>query len=330
VLAVAVGATAWALAAGGDDGDGRVESAVRSTAGSTTPTTTVPAPTTTAAPVASTPAAPDVDRTYSVRTATRTFVDSSRATSANGGFAGASDRTLPVTFWLPDAPGPFPLVVFAHGYAVTPAFYAPMLERWAAAGYVVAAPTYPILSGEPGGASHVDYEQTFADTSFVITQVLALDAADPIGALVDPARVAAAGHSDGEVIAFGVGFLECCRDPRVRSVIAMAGNLANANNPHVRDTGTPLLHVMETGDEYDPYPASIAWDRANLTPPRWLLTLQGATHVPPYQVPGDPHFELLARAVVDFLDATLEDRPDRFDRLAATVAAAPDLATLER
>jgi hypothetical protein len=46
-----------------------------------------------------------------------------------------------------------------------------------------------------------------------------------------------AGHSDGDVIAFGVGFLECCRDPRVRAVVAMAGNLANANNPHVRDTG---------------------------------------------------------------------------------------------
>jgi predicted dienelactone hydrolase len=205
-----------------------------------------------------------------------------------------------------------------------------MLERWASAGYVVAAPTYPILSGVPGGASHVDYEQTFADTSFVIGAVLGLGPGDPIGALVDPARVAAAGHSDGEVIAFGVGFLECCRDPRVRSVVAMAGNLGYADNPHVRDTGTPILHVMETADEYDPYPESIAWDRANLTAPRWMLTLEGATHVPPYQVPGDPHFELLAAVVVDFLDATLKGHPERLDRLADAVAAAPTLATLER
>ena len=301
---------------------------------STAPTTTVPGAAVDPGPAPSTtipaPAPLEIDREYPVRTTTRTFVDGSRPTSANGSFAGAPDRTLPVSFWYPDGAGPFPLVVFSHGYAVTPDFYAPMLERWAAAGYVVAAPTYPILSGAPGGASHVDYEQTFTDTSFVITQVLGLDRNDAIGALGDPSRIAATGHSDGEVIAFGVGFLECCRDPRVGSVIAMAGNLENANNPHVRDTGTPILHVMETGDEYDPYPASIAWDRTNLTAPRWMLTLEGATHVPPYQVPGDRHFELLATAVVDFLDGTLKGHPDRLDRMASTIADAPDLATLER
>jgi dienelactone hydrolase len=315
-----------------DDPEGRIEATRPSTstspAPSTTPTTVV---STTEAPSAATPAnALVVDREYPVLTETRTFVDPSRPTSANGTFGGAPDRTLPVSFWYPDGPGPYPLVVFAHGYAVTPDFYAPMLERWAAAGYVVAAPTYPILSGAPGGASHVDYEQTFTDTSFVITQVLGLGAADPVGRLVDPSRIAAAGHSDGEVIAFGVGFLECCVDPRVRSVVALAGNLENANNPHVRDTGTPILHVMETGDEYDPYEASIAWDRANLTAPRGMLTLEGATHVPPYQVPGNAHFELLATAVVDFLDGTLKGHPERLDRMASTIADAPDLASLER
>ena len=305
---------------------------VAATGSSSAPSTTVPTASTrpTAPAVSPAPASLDVDREYAVFTAARTFVDPSRPTSPNGSFGGAPDRTFPVSFWYPEGPGPFPLVLFSHGYAVTPDFYTPMLERWAAAGYVIAAPAYPILSGSPGGASHVDYEQTFADTTFVITQVLALGSGDPIGKLVDPSRVATAGHSDGEAIAFGVGFLECCRDPRVKSVVALAGNLENVNNPHVRDTGTPILHVMETGDEFNPYPASIAWDRANLTAPRWLLTLEGATHVPPYNVPGDRHFELLAVAVVDFFDGTLKGHPERLDRMAATLAAAPDLATLER
>ncbi len=171
-----------------------------------------------------------------------------------------------------------------------PDFYAPLLQRWAAAGYVVAAPVFPILSGSDGGASHVDYEKTFGDASFVITQVLALNKSDPLGGLVDPARIAAAGHSDGEVVAFGVGFLDCCRDKRVRSVIAMAGDLSNANNPHTRDTGTPILHIMETNDEYDPYPHSIQWDRDNLTAPRWMVSLN-SSHVPPYTQPGDPALE---------------------------------------
>ncbi len=201
---------------------------------------------------------------------------------------------------MADAPadkghGPYPLVLFAHGYAVTPDFYAPLLARWAAAGYVVAAPVFPILSGSDGGASHVDYEKTFGDASFVITQVLDLNKGDPLGGLVDPARIAAAGHSDGEVVSFGVGFLDCCRDKRVRSVIAMAGDLSNANNPHTRDTGTPILHIMETNDEYDPYPHSIQWDRDNLTAPRWMVSLN-SSHVPPYTQPGDPAFELVSRS----------------------------------
>ena len=70
------------------------------------------------------------------------------------------------------AHGPYPLVLFAHGYDVTPDFYRRCSSAGRRPGYVVAAPTFPILSGSDGGASHVDYEKTFGDTSFVITQVL--------------------------------------------------------------------------------------------------------------------------------------------------------------
>ncbi len=220
-------------------------------------------------------------------------------------------------------------MLFAHGYDVTPGFYAALLERWAAAGYVVAAPTFPILSGTPGGASHVDYEKTFGDASFVITQMLALGGDDPLAGLVDPDRIAAAGHSDGEVIAFGVGFLACCRDTRVKSVIAMAGDLSNANNPHVRDTGTPILHIMETNDEYDPYQHSIEWDRENLTAPRWMVSL-ASSHVPPYTQPGDPAFELVSRITVDYLDGTLKGHPEQLDAVTSDVLAAPAVGTVER
>ncbi len=314
-----------------------------STVPPTTVAVTTPAPTTTTSALAA-PLA--VDRRYAVGIHDVTYVDTSRSTSANGSFPGASSRTLPTTIWYPAqgdpdaaaqrdaAPdrehGRYPLVLFAHGYEVTPDFYRPMLERWAAAGYVVAAPTFPILSGTPGGASHTDYEKTFDDASFVITRVLDTAASDPVTALVDPNRIAAAGHSDGETIAFGIGFLSCCRDPRVAAVIPMAGDLSRANNPHVRDTGTPILHVMETNDEYDPYQPSIEWDRENLTAPRWLLTLENASHVPPYTRAGNAHFELLMAITIDFLDGTLKGHPERLDRIKAEVDANPSLADLER
>jgi predicted dienelactone hydrolase len=38
--------------------------------------------------------------------------------------------------------GPFPLVVFGHGFAVTPDLYKRLLQAWARAGYVVAAPLF--------------------------------------------------------------------------------------------------------------------------------------------------------------------------------------------
>jgi dienelactone hydrolase len=342
------------VAFGGADDDGPSAGAPTPTSSSApAPSTTAPAPTTapatTNAPVAAPPTtslkALDTRRRYAVGTRTLTFVDSSRPTSPNGDFGGAPNRTLPTELWYPavgdpaaapavdatpdKAHGPYPLVLFAHGYDVTPDFYAPLLERWAAAGYVVAAPVFPILSGSDGGASHVDYEQTFGDASFVITQVLDLGRGELLAGMVDPDRIAAAGHSDGEVVSFGVGFLQCCRDARVRAVISMAGDLANANNPSVRDTGTPILHIMETGDEYDPYPHSIQWDRDNLTAPRWLVTLS-STHVPPYTQPGDPAFELVSSITVAYLDGTLKGHPERLDDIAAQIGAQPAVATLER
>ncbi len=357
---VAVGAAVLVLVAvlvagglarfGSSDDDAPVSAggSKRSTTTTVAPTTATAAPTSTpaAGPSTTAPAAGlDTNRRYAVGTSTLTFVDASRGTSPNGSFGGAATRTLPTELWYPaagaaggdpvagaapdPAHGPYPLVLFAHGYDVTPDFYAPLLQRWAAAGYVVAAPVFPILSGSDGGASHVDYEQTFGDASFVITQMLALGPGDPLAGLIDPNRVAAAGHSDGEVVSFGVGFLACCRDPRVKSVISMAGDLANANNPSVRDTGTPILHIMETNDEYDPYEHSIQWDRDNLTAPRWMVSLN-SSHVPPYTQPGDPAFELTSSITVAFLDGTLKGRADRLDAVTSEVVAQPAVGAIER
>ena len=102
---------------------------------------------------------------------------------------------------------------------------------------MVAAAAYP------GGDD--DYAMQFTDTSFLITQLLQLTGgapgSDPLVGAVDPARVGVAGHSNGEAIAYGMGFLQCCRDTRVKSVIALAGNLGNINNPVQRDNGVPIL-----------------------------------------------------------------------------------------
>lgn len=339
---LAVIAVVVAACSGGGGGADRAQ-AERPTAPAPSSTVAPPAPTATTTPDTG------LDRRTGVGVRTDTYVDPSRPTAANGSFPGSSDRTFPVTTWYPatvppgpavaDAPperrgGPYPLIVFAHGYAVTGAYYEELLVRWASAGYVVAAPTYPIWSGVPGGPGAAGYELSFADTTFVITQLRrdfgTLGGQHPLAGLVDPARVGVSGHSNGQAVAYGVGFLVCCRDTRVRSVIALAGDLANISNPVQRDNGVPILHIWSERDEFNSFSRTLAWDREQLTPPKWSVMLVNAPHETPYRIPTSPYFDGVVAMTIDFWDGTLKDRPDRLTRIDATVAASPDLFTLER
>ena len=80
--------------------------------------------------------------THQVTVITRTFVDRSRQTPAVpvARVAAAPTRTLVTTIWVPDGRGPFPLVVFAHGYGANPQIYGP---PWLDTGNAGAATTNP-------------------------------------------------------------------------------------------------------------------------------------------------------------------------------------------
>ncbi len=288
--------------------------------GTTTTTTTLPPPPSTT--TTTLPALVGVG-TLAVGVRTDTYVDPSRPTPANRGAPGAPNRSMPTTVWYPatGAPGgaavsgaapdlthgPYPLIVFAHGFAVTPRTYALLLAQWASAGYVVVAPALPLLNGDaPGGAiERTDYVgPNITDLDFVLADALrrGMTPGDPLAGLLDGNRVAVAGHSDGELLAYALALLPCCHDSRVKAVIPMAGNLANAGTPPAA-TGVPVLHVLDDHDPYDPYPASIAFDRQSLPAPKVLLTLVNAIHDVPFEQPSDPHFDLVVHATVDFLDA---------------------------
>ncbi|HEY0700145.1 MAG TPA: chlorophyllase, partial [Micromonospora sp.] len=106
---------------------------------------------------------------------TRTFPVRTRQLSWNRD----GDRPLPVTVWYPGsatgpADGRFPVVLFSHGLGASPADYAGLLRRWAAAGFVVAAPTYP-HTGRGAEQNPFDVLNQPADASYVLTRLLALD-----------------------------------------------------------------------------------------------------------------------------------------------------------
>src|SRR4029077_2212071 len=85
--------------------------------------------TTTAAPPTTT--TPPITGTFAVATMHQTFVDTARSTPARGGNPATPNRTIATTIYYPattapdaanpapaSSPGPFPLIVFAHGYAI--------------------------------------------------------------------------------------------------------------------------------------------------------------------------------------------------------------------
>jgi predicted dienelactone hydrolase len=74
----------------------------------------------------------------------------------------------------------FPLVVFGHGYDVTPTIYAALLQACARGGYVVAAPVFPLENADAaGGLDESDLVNQPRDMSFIISRLLASAARRP-------------------------------------------------------------------------------------------------------------------------------------------------------
>jgi dienelactone hydrolase len=273
---------------------------------------------------------PPVDRVRDepVGFQTYNFVDPTRGIPPLDDFPGTDVRPIPTSVWYPTdrSHAPYPLVVFAHGYGVDPGYYAPLLSRIASAGYVVAAPTYPILSGWPAGPSDfVDWSEKFPDTWFATTSVLDLSAnGDPtLGGMIDPQRIAVAGHSDGALISFSDGFVAWRNDWRVRAVISYAALLDEPGTTY-QPNGRAFLHFASDNDVYNDLGDTIAWDHDNLAPPTWTIGLWNADHSGPYTDPSDPHFDVVARATIDFLDQELKGQSPL--GLYLDVVSQPDLA----
>lgn len=265
-------------------------------------------------------------RASSVAVATRTLslVDRSRSIALPDG------RIVPrpVTTYLrypASGDGPWPLIVFGHGYAATPGIYAHLLQAWALAGYVVAAPLFPLGNAHaPGGPDEADIVNQPRDLSFVITQLLAASAAPgALHGLVDPARIAVAGQSDGAETAFAAAYDAGFRDSRIDAAVILSG----AQLPGVAFAfprrAVPLLAVQGTADTTNPPHYTYAFYAA-APRPKFLLKLPGAGHLPPYTT-EEPQRSVVERVTTAFLDHYL--RAGALGDIGEA-AKAPGIATL--
>src|SRR5581483_2972221 len=200
---------------------------------------------------------------------------------------------------------PFPLVVFAHGFALTPQPYARLLATWARAGYVVAAPAFPgERRGAPGGPSQADLVNEPADLSFVVSRLTARTS--PLRGLVDPTRIALAGHSDGAEAALAASYDPRYRDPRVDAALVFSGAAFPGFGRAPRGS-PPLLAVQGTADPINRPAVTAAYYRL-MRRPKFLLWLMGASHLPPYAA-VDRWSGVVDRATTAFLGHYLRGEP---------------------
>jgi dienelactone hydrolase len=206
------------------------------------------------------------------------------------------------------AEGPFPLVVFGHGFDVTPATYYRLLRAWAAAGYVVAAPVFPLENAHaPGGPDEDDLVNQPRDVSVVISGMLAAST-NPRALLaksIGPWAVAVAGQSDGGETALAVAYDRYFRDPRIRAAVIMSGAQIPGQHALTFPHGAPaLLATQGTADTTNLPVHTYAFFRAARRP-KYLLSLTGAGHLPPY-TGEQPQLGIVEQVSVAFLNRYLK------------------------
>lgn len=240
-----------------------------------------------------------------------------------------------------------PLVLLSHGLGGTREVAAYLGEYWAARGYVVCALQHPgsddsVWRNAPAAQrmeamraatrnpqNAVDRPR---DVSFVIDTLLAeRERGEGVGALIDPERIAAAGHSFGAYTVMAVAGQRfgprgaSLGDPRVKAVISMSGQPPR-NDPEVAYAGVriPILHLTGTEDRSPIDPSVTPEDRRAAfrgitAPDQFLIVFKGADHGVfsgvgrvAWREKRDPQLDetvmsLVQKSSLLFLDAFLKD-----------------------
>jgi len=270
---------------------------------------------------------------YAVGVRTESFVDTTRPTEGIG-----PSRTLKTAIYYPaqgapaatpveNAPpdtknGPYPLILFSHGLGARGVAYSNVLIAWASAGYVIAAPDYPLSNTDaPGGAQFGravnDTKNQPADASFVIDQVIKLDKQKQgLGGIVDAKRIGASGHSLGGITTYGLVYSACCSDKRIKAAIPMSGiiGVVDGAETYFQGNPTPLLSVHGNADGTVPYSADTN-GFARAKPPKYFLTFLGAGHVTPFLGGDNASANALKQSTVDFFNRYLKDDKAAIEKL---------------
>lgn len=244
--------------------------------------------------------------------------------------------------------GGYPVIVFAHGYNVTPDTYAPLLDAWTRAGFVVVAPFFPdekasTITAEYGADTEADLANEPADLTFVTQETLHASAATSPGCpvlhgLVNPTQIALTGQSDGaDAVAMlffdkgedpqGVRFTRLHRGIDYRALIVMSGAEIAHQSYSVLASRPSLLMIQSLADPCNPVRSAEKLYRAVRQSNKWFLALRSAHHLPPFDGVDQPAFTVVSATSIAFLRMSFDIAPEPVN-LAAVGDQLPDVARI--
>lgn len=232
--------------------------------------------------------------------------------------------------------GGFPMIVFAHGYDVTPDTYAALLDAWVRRGFVVAAPIFPdenpVQVARQGGInSAYDLWNEPADLVFVTRHILSdntirSEQCPLIKGLINPTQLALAGHSDGGTVV-GMLALSNGKDPQgityptlrsglhFRAAIVLSAKEDGVSTYQSIPSTPSLLVVQSAADQCNAPSGALGLYRAMRQSDKWFLELMTAHHLPPFEGVDVRAFNATVGVTTRFLQIELEGSTHTTDLL---------------
>lgn len=231
---------------------------------------------------------------------------------------------LTIAIWEPQTPGPYPLVLFSHGWGSCSTQSIYLTHGLAAQGYVVIAPEHGDSSciGKPSPVRPVIpfhdapkwSDATYRDRADDMIRLLAALKADPAWAgRIDFAHIGLAGHSLGGYTALGLaGAWPSWRQPGIGAVLALS--------PYARPflvkgaLGAMKVPVMYQGGTSDggitPYVTMKGGAFDKTSAPAVFVELDGASHLA-WTDAGRPFRARILAYATAFLDRWLKGDTSR-------------------
>jgi dienelactone hydrolase len=223
-----------------------------------------------------------------------TFDDVSRPITASAEHAAAPSRKLVTTIYYPAATsssgqpaklaagGPFPMLMYSHGYSSGRDEASPVAKRAASYGYIVVAPDFPLTNLlANGGAPDVsDAANQPRDVSFLIDQLLSFsrDSKHVLANAVDETRIGALGVSLGGLTTLLVSFHPKLHDPRIKVAMPIAALSAFFLEGFYHTRALPTLFLHGDLDAFVSYERNARRAFTRAQPNARLITLAKGTH----------------------------------------------------